>query len=262
MANAFIFDVDGVLVDSPHEQAWGEALKELMAKEWRELVPVTGYSPELYTPSVYQRHVAGRPRGDGAAALLAYFNIDDPDGARADLLCNRKQRRIQRLMNGGDFRAYDDALRFLVAAKAAGAKLAAASSSKNANTLLARLDFFGFCCRERLDYEFVTMGTTLPDLFDVNVCGRDCARGKPHPEIFVVAADALGLTPEQCVVVEDAPNGVEAAKAGGMLCIGVARNDDAQLLASAGADWVVNSLDELEPAQIMSRRAPLPAATR
>ena len=47
MANAFIFDVDGVLVDSPHEQAWGEALKELMAKEWRELVPVTGYSPEL-----------------------------------------------------------------------------------------------------------------------------------------------------------------------------------------------------------------------
>jgi len=227
LADAFIFDVDGVLVDSPHERAWGEALKELMAKEWRELVPTTGYSPELYAPEVYQRHVAGRPRTEGAAALVAYFGIDDPDGARAALLCERKQRLIERLIDRGEFRAYDDALRFLAAAKASRAKLAAASSSKNANTLLARLDLLG--------------------LFDANVCGREFARGKPHPEIFLAAADALGVEPGRCVVVEDAPNGVEAAKAGGMLCIGVARNDDAELLASAGADWVVNSLDEIDP---------------
>jgi beta-phosphoglucomutase len=230
MVDAFIFDVDGVIVDSPHERAWGEALRDLMAVEWRNLRAAVRYSPELYTSDVYRLYVAGRPRADGAAALLAYFGIDDPHGARAALLCERKQRLIERLIERGEFRAYDDALRFLAAAKDCGAKLAAASSSKNANALLAGLD--------------------LLRLFDANVCGRDFAHGKPHPDIFLAAAEALGVEPDRCVVIEDAPNGVAAAKAGGMRCIGVARGEDAELLASAGADWVVGTLDDVDPADL------------
>jgi beta-phosphoglucomutase-like phosphatase (HAD superfamily) len=88
-------------------------------------------------------------------------------------------------------------------------------------------------------------------MFDANVCGRDFARGKPDPEIFLAAAEGLQLSPEVCVVVEDAPSGVLAAKAGGMACVGVARLGDQLLLKSAGADWVVTSLDELPAAELL-----------
>lgn len=237
---AFIFDVDGVLVDSPHERAWGDTLRDLMFNEWSELIEVTGYSPEKYTSEVYQSIVAGRPRTEGAAALLAYFRIPDPDQKRAKLLCERKQDMIVRLIDEGAFRAYDDAIRLLLQAKTAGASLAAASSSKNANKLMAKVDLSAYS-------NFVSPGTTLLDVFDVNVCGQEFQHGKPHPEIFLTAAKTLHVPPERCVVVEDAPSGVLAAKAGGMKCIGIARVNDEELLSSAGADWVVTSLDRINP---------------
>jgi beta-phosphoglucomutase-like phosphatase (HAD superfamily) len=92
---------------------------------------------------------------------------------------------------------------------------------------------------------FVRAGTTLLDLFDANVCGADLPRGKPDPEIFLAAARAIGVAPERSLVVEDAPSGVQAAKAGGMAALGVARHGDQALLAAAGADRVVESLDEV-----------------
>ena len=55
-----IFDVDGVLVDSPHYRAWRDALQELMDTEWTDLRDRTGYSPEKFTEAVYQQVVAGR----------------------------------------------------------------------------------------------------------------------------------------------------------------------------------------------------------
>ena len=57
-----IFDVDGVLVDSPHFRAWRDALRELMDTEWAELRGRTSYSPDKFTEAVYQEVVAGRPR--------------------------------------------------------------------------------------------------------------------------------------------------------------------------------------------------------
>ena len=101
-------------------------------------------------------------------------------------------------------------------------------------------------------YPFVGPETTLLDMFDANVCGRDFARGKPDPEIFLTAAQALGVPPAECVVIEDAQSGVQAAKAGAMACVGVARLDDQALLKAAGADWVVASLDELPVATLLS----------
>ena len=227
----WIFDVDGVLVDSPHEEAWGEAALTL-AREWG-VPPARGYDTALY-----QSRVAGKPRLSGAAALLDALGIPDPDGSRAALLADRKQSRILSLIEEGRFRAFEDAVRLAARAKAAGCRLAAASSSKNANAMLAKV-----ALRPMLGE--ATPVATLIGLFDANVCGRDLPRGKPDPAIFLAAARELGLPPERCVVVEDAPSGAEAAKAAGMLCVGIARLDDADLLRDARADLVVTSLDDV-----------------
>ena len=80
--NGAIFDVDGVLVDSPHERAWRESLQRLMTVAWTDLANVTGYTPEKFTTEVYQTYVAGKPREAGARAALEHFGIPDPDGTR------------------------------------------------------------------------------------------------------------------------------------------------------------------------------------
>jgi beta-phosphoglucomutase-like phosphatase (HAD superfamily) len=90
-------------------------------------------------------------------------------------------------------------------------------------------------------------GKTLLDLFDVDVSGRDFAHGKPDPEMFLTAARELGVEPAHAVVLEDAPAGIQAAEAGEMASIGVARRpDDAELLEGAGADLVVATLDDVD----------------
>jgi beta-phosphoglucomutase-like phosphatase (HAD superfamily) len=89
-------------------------------------------------------------------------------------------------------------------------------------------------------------GLTLADALDQDISGRDFAHGKPAPDIFLAAAEALDQPPTSCFVVEDAPSGVQAAKAGDMWAIGVARSDDAALLAEQHADLVVGSLDEVD----------------
>ena len=72
-----IFEVDGVLVDSPHLRAWREALRELMENEWSEIRPQTSYAPEKFTPEVHQRVRSGKPRYAGAQAALEYFDVPD-----------------------------------------------------------------------------------------------------------------------------------------------------------------------------------------
>ena len=100
----------------------------------------------------------------------------------------------------------------------------------------------------------------MEELFDVNISGRDFPRGKPDPMIFLTAAEELNLPPDVCFVIEDATSGVQAAKAGGMAAIGVARLGDQELLAHAGADLVVTTLDDvslraLEEGRLEERRA-------
>jgi len=88
-------------------------------------------------------------------------------------------------------------------------------------------------------------GTTLLQIFDVNVCGRDLPRGKPDPDIFILAAAELRVEPERCLVVEDSPAGIAAARACGMASLGVARLGDTASLRDAGANLVVASLDDV-----------------
>src|SRR5215213_3659671 len=126
-----IFDVDGVLVDSPHEQAWREGLQQLMENDWADIRGQTSYSPEKFTPEVYQREMSGKPRYAGAQAVLEYFNVPDAE-RRALEYGDRKQAMIVELIEAKEFEVYPDALRFGLAVKEAGILVAAASSSKNA----------------------------------------------------------------------------------------------------------------------------------
>jgi beta-phosphoglucomutase len=186
---AAIFDVDGVLLASPHERAWREALK--------------GFAEP------------GRFTAERQAVIYA----------------ERKQKRLIELIHAGSIASFPDALRFVRAVGALDWPMAVASSSKNANQMMRQIHF--------------DPGQSLLDVFSANVCGRDLRLGKPNPEIFLLAAAEMRATPAHCFVVEDAPAGIEAARAGGMAALGVARLKDASELRAAGADLVVTSLDEV-----------------
>jgi beta-phosphoglucomutase-like phosphatase (HAD superfamily) len=248
-----IFDIDGVLVDSPHQKAWRESLRELMDSEWGDIRGQTTWSPEAFTPHVYQAEISGKPRMSGAQAALEYFQVPDA-GTRAAEYAARKQAMVVRLIEAGDFTAYPDALRFIIAVKTAGVLVAAASSSKNAALFLRKIRLDTFAAAEGISSPTLRSGLLLLDYFDADVSGRDFAHGKPHPEMFLTAAHELGVEPGDAVVLEDAAAGVQAAKAGKMAAIGIARVGDAELLADAGADLVVSSLDEVDTAALESGR--------
>jgi beta-phosphoglucomutase len=216
---AAIFDVDGVLLASPHERAWREALSGLA-------------DPARFTTAVYQATVAGKPRMDGALAALKALDVADAAGHVEDY-AKRKQARLEDLIAGGHVKAFPDATRFVAAVSALGWPMAVASSSKNANAMLHKI--------------YLADGRNLLDVFRVNVCGRDLRRGKPDPEIFEIAARELHVTPAHCFVAEDAPAGIEAARAGGMAALGVARLHDEGGLYAANADLVVQSFDDVQP---------------
>jgi trehalose/maltose hydrolase-like predicted phosphorylase/beta-phosphoglucomutase-like phosphatase (HAD superfamily) len=243
-----IFDVDGVLVDSPHELAWREAFKALMESEWADIRDRTSWTAERFSPAVYQEVMAGRPRMEGARAAMEYFGVPDID-SRIDQYADAKQEHVIKLIDEGRFMAFPDALRFILDVKAMGIRVAAASSSKNAKLFLERIRLDLFAAEQRIECDFIHEGMTLAEVFDADISGRDFPLGKPHPEIFLTAAQELGLDPVDCFVTEDASTGIQAAKAAGMAALGVARLDDRDMLLEAGADLVVTTLDDV------SRRA-------
>lgn len=217
MLTAAIFDVDGVLLASPHERAWRDAL--------------VGFGDaDRFTTALYQAEVAGKPRLDGARSALEALGVSHA-GCRAVAYAERKQSRLEELIRTGAVAAFPDALRFVETVDALGWPMAVASSSKNANDMMRPI--------------ILSTGQSLLDIFRVNVCGRDLKRGKPDPELFLIAAAELGVSPAQCFVAEDAPAGIEAARAGRMAALGVARLGDADQLHRAGADLVVKDLDEV-----------------
>lgn len=152
-AVAVIFDIDGVVINSPHERAWREAL--------------AGFTdPTRFTSAFYQAYVAGKPRLDGARAALTTLGVADTPEAYAV----RKQARMEQLIEAGKFTAFADAVRLLRALRGAGVPIAAASSSKNANHMLEQIP--------------VPPYGTLRSIFTANLCGRDEPRGKPARRYF------------------------------------------------------------------------------
>jgi len=234
MTRCIIFDVDGVLIDSPHELAWRETFERLLESEWSECEVEEG----AFTTEMYQTHVAGRPRFEGAAAALAWFGIPDEDGSRCRRYGDLKQSFVEHLISIERFKVFGDAVDLAMRAEAAGLKLAVASSSKNANRMMEHL--------------LTPDSRPLASIFASNVCGRDFEKGKPDPAIFLQAAREAGVEPGCCVVVEDAPNGIGAATAAGMASVGIARLGDEAILCSAGAHRVVTTLGQLTTEELLS----------
>ena len=215
--SAGIFEVDGVLLASPHERAWREALGDL-ADEAR------------FTTAMYKSRVAGKPRLSGALAALQALGV--PHAVQqAVVYGEHKQRRLEELIHAEAVMAFHDELPFVRAVMALGWPIAVASSSKNANAMMKRI---------QLDTD-----RTLLEVVGSNVCGRDLKQGKPNPEIFLLAAAESPAASLNCFVVEDAPGGIEAACAAGMTGLGVARLHDAAPLWGAGVSLVVTRLDEV-----------------
>ncbi|HSR17094.1 MAG TPA: HAD-IA family hydrolase, partial [Ignavibacteriaceae bacterium] len=227
----FIFDVDGVIADTPHEEAWRESLHLLLTErdDWKLIRHKTNYSLDKFTTDLYRKEISGKPRTEGARSVLKYFNVPDPNEKYVNEYCEFKQKIFSEKIEQGEFKVYDDAILFLLEAKQKGGKLAAASSSKNANQILEKIDIGEYIKKDIFGYSFTGKSSNLLSLFDGNVCGIDLHQGKPNPEIFIKAAESIGINPEDCVVIEDAVSGVIAAINGNFYCIGIARlNNEAE----------------------------------
>lgn len=106
----------------------------------------------------------------------------------------------------------------------------------------------------RRNLELILELTGTAPLFEAIVAMEDTPRGKPDPEVFLLAARKLDVPPARCVVLEDAPVGVQAARAGGMKAVGVTfvGHHSTARLRDAGADLVVSSLEQLDAAALHS----------
>jgi beta-phosphoglucomutase len=99
----------------------------------------------------------------------------------------------------------------------------------------------------RANLELILRLTNVERFFDAIIGAEETQRGKPDPQVFLTAAERLGIPPARCVVLEDAVAGVQAAKAGGMKCIAVrfVGHHPESALQQAGADLVVANLEQV-----------------
>ncbi len=202
-APCLLWDLDGVLVDSsPYHY---EAFRRLMAEMGRALDEET-----------FRTQLLGLRNDAILARLLGPL---PPEEVRR--LAQRKEELFRRLISG-QVRALPGAVELVREAQAAGFRQAIVSSTPRENVRL------------------VLASLGLRDTFAVVVGEEDVCRGKPDPEGFLVAAARLGCPPQACTVIEDAPEGVQAAKAAGMRCLAVATTRPPSQLR--GADLVVPSL--------------------
>lgn len=230
--DAVLFDLDGVITPTAevHMHAWQEMFDGYLAG--RQVAP--------YTAEDYYAYVDGRPRYDGVAALLASRGIELPWGDPADpadreTVCglgNRKNALFGEVLARDGVRPYPGSVALLDALATHGTRTAIVSSSANAPDVLAAAGL-----RERF-------GTVV----DGAVARDRGLAGKPRPDTYAFAAEALGVPSRRAAVVEDAVSGVEAGAAGDFaVVVGVDRGAGADVLLEHGADVVVADLAELVP---------------
>lgn len=207
MISGILFDMDGVLIDS--EAYIAQAAILFFADKGVQA------SVEDFQPFVG----AGEDRYIGGVAEKYGLELDLED-AKAKVY----QKYAQLVL--GHVGPMPGVTRFLKNARAAGLKMAVASSAD----------------RTKVEINLQAIGADL-QWFDIVISGSQIKRKKPYPDIYQFAAFSLGLACDDCLVVEDAVNGVQAAKAAGCLCCGITGTFDAETLAQNGADIIVTSLD-------------------
>lgn len=198
MIRGFLFDLDGVLVDTAqyHFLAWQRMAAEL----------------GIHFGEAENEQLKGVSRAESLNRILAWGgkSLSDAEKQHWMTLKNDWYLELVRGMPADDY--LPGAHEFLRASRAAGIKVALGSASKNAPLILERLGW-------------------IP-LFDALVDGNVVTASKPDPEVFLEGARRLGLKPEECAVFEDSEAGVEAARRGGMKVVGIGHGLDADLLVS------------------------------
>lgn len=226
---AALFDLDGVITPTAeiHMRAWSEMFNAFLDAD-----------QPRYTDDDYFRYVDGKPRYDGVRDFLASRGIALPDGDPTDepdarTVCglgNRKNQQFNLIIERDGIAPYPGSKRLIETLAEQGLKLAVVSSSKNAPAVLraAKMDHF---------FEVIVDG---------NVAAREHIAGKPAPDMFQRAAQLVQADERRCVVLEDAISGVQAGAAGDFaLVVGVDRGVGPDELSKAGADIVVEDLEEL-----------------
>lgn len=202
---AFIFDLDGVVVstDRCHYEAW----KRLADEEG------------IYFDEKINQRLRGVSRMESLEIVLEKSSREYSNEEKLSM-AERKNGYYRELIKELDKSAVlDGAVEFIERLKKCGVKTAIGSSSKNAVIILERL--------------------AMTELFDAVADGNDIKNSKPAPDVFLKAGEKLGVSPEHCIVVEDADAGVEAAKSAGMdvVAVGAANgNEKADYSAKSLAD--------------------------
>ncbi len=204
MIKGVLFDMDGVLVDS--EEYIAKAAVEMFRREGVEVkeedfIPFVGSGEDRYLGGVAEK----------------YNHTIDINEAK------EKTYNIYGEMVEGNLSPLSGVVAFIDKAKSKGLKLAVATSAD----------------RIKMDINLKNIGIS-GDTFDATVNGLEVELKKPFPDIFKLAAKKIGLKPEECLVVEDAVSGVEAAKSAGAKCLGLITSFTGEELAQA--DWISNTL--------------------
>lgn len=208
MIKALIFDMDGVIIDS-------EPIQTQVTMDVMEEIGLTPTESEIY-------EFVGVRNVEMWNTLKKRYDIEE---SIEQLLEKQKYYKKERFFNI-KLEPIDGVPDLLRAAERKGLKIALATSSPK---YLA---------------EYVLESVNLATFFDVLVTADDVSKGKPDPEIYLKAAEALGVLPEECLVIEDACFGIMAAKSAGMKCIGF-KNPNSGNQDTSIADYVVSSLREI-----------------
>ena len=210
MADGVIFDMDGVLVDSgpAHHESW-----QMLARK---------HGLDVSAERFHQTF--GRTSRDIIRTIWGESTTDE-QVRRLD----EEKEALYRALISQHVPLMPGCRKLLARLENAGLLLAVATSGPPENL------------------EFVLSEGLIANYFEATVDGFEIARGKPAPDGFLLAAERLGLLPASCVVVEDAPVGIESARAAGMPAIGLVGTHPAETLQAAGAAHVVQRLDEITP---------------
>lgn len=206
---AIIFDLDGTLMDSMpfHKKSWLEFLQ-------KNGLNLSDEDFESQNHGTIQE-------------MIARLFGDDLEPAHFQSLCYEKEA-LYRSMYRPHLKEIDGAIDFLKILKSLQIKTALATMGN------------------QLNIDFSLDGLGIRDCFDVVCGGDDVKKGKPHPEIFHLAAARLQLTPENCIVVEDSAGGIAAGLNAGMKVVGITTMHNRHDLLHMGCSKVIDNYVNVE----------------
>jgi beta-phosphoglucomutase family hydrolase len=216
---SFLFDLDGVVVDS----------NGLHVDSWREVARRHGFD----CPDPDHIGKCGLRTGAVIRDLLRW-PVSEEESARIGF---EKEEIYREWIRQGGIRPIPGVLDFLAESRRLGIRCAVGSSAPRENVDL---------CLKTLELEAV---------FSATVSGADVVRGKPDPEIFLKAAERIGVPPRQCLVFEDAPAGIAAAHAAGMRALALLTSHTPEEVSAA--DAIAPDFSGLSPLAVQAHWEPL-----